>query len=169
MRRQAPTATKPPPPPRPADPPRTKYPVPPRPGFEDFVKQSTEELRRSASQKKNGYMPSTSGGDEPAAASSGAYYTRSNRPVPPPPDTRPVPPPPPPASTRPNRPSTQAPFDTTSAMPSPDEYRRTPYTTQGGEKTNPFEGLNSDHTRNSNFADQGKSSVGTKSASNSCH
>ncbi|KAI9731639.1 MAG: hypothetical protein M1818_007769 [Claussenomyces sp. TS43310] len=93
-----------------------------RPGFEDF--RATETPTR----KRTGFMPATPGGDEPPASNTSAYYTqRSGRPAPPsrPPRVAADP-------LRQFRPQNE---------PQVGPRLSTPYSTHGGEKTNPFESV----------------------------
>lgn len=127
-----------------------RYPPPPkpRPGFDEF-KAGTSPTR-----KKNGFMPGTPGGDEPPAANTSSYYTqRPSRP-----EASPRAPPPG-IPTVPVDPLAK--FRERAKYQPPLEPRlSTPYSTTGGERTNPFESINRSRSqRESNdyaTADYGK-------------
>ena len=112
-----------------------------RPGYGDFHRDTTTNTspRRSSSMNgRKGFMPNTPGGDEPAA-SKGAYFTTQRAaPGPPPvPPRNPSPMGPPPSTNHagndPLRQFRDQPYEPRAS---------TPYSTQGGEKFNPFESAN---------------------------
>ncbi|RDW79495.1 hypothetical protein BP6252_04133 [Coleophoma cylindrospora] len=131
------SARPPPPPPpardannssKPAAPPRT------RPAYEE----PNPNMRRSQSTKRSGFMPSDPSGDEPPAGSTSSYSTRNRR-------SQfgahqNVPSPPPQSRGPPSDPLRQ--FEREHAGLGNEPRLSTPYSTHGGEKTNPFESAN---------------------------
>ncbi|KAL3427474.1 DnaJ domain-containing protein [Phlyctema vagabunda] len=118
-----------------------KHSAPPRarPGYEEFRAAPPPMPHRSQSTKRAGFMPSDPTGDEPQAATTSAYTRnrRSQGPIP-----HDIPPPPP-------RPPVVDPLrsfrEKVGAAHEP--RMSTPYSTHGGEKTNPFESPNVNRSR----------------------
>lgn len=108
-----------------------------RPGYEEFRAGTSPRAERTNPHRaqssndpprRNGFMPGTPGGDEPPAPSRSAYSTRKY----------PVPEPPP-RSAPPLDPLRQ--FRDKASSPYGSRVS-TPYSSRGGEKTNPFESIN---------------------------
>jgi hypothetical protein len=123
-----------------------------KPSYEEFRAGTAAQSPRTSpsrtwssnsATKKNGFMPGTPGGDEPSAANTSAYFNyRSRR-----------------GSTTKQDPSDPSSKNTSPIDPlrqfrekasAPFEPRvSTPYTTHGGEKTNPFETVNISRSKSS--------------------